>query len=459
MTDDAHDPAHDPAAAPPVAERDALAALTALARRRPVLDLGAVDLLFLAALYLRGARSALSNFDEPQLYDVFEEVSALADAPPEGRSRARATHAIRRLREQHTLARVDHAGVLRRGEYSLTRLGAAVAEFFLEDDALTRENLPLLTTTLLASLESVERAAHQATTEGEWEGTVTAPLRVTVADLVAGIQRRQRGFDVQQEELRHEVGELLKADWFGAVERCEALLESTGKTLRELGDVLMRDTHTAQARLQDIQDIATTAGSAPAEAAARAVMDQIDRVASWGSARQRGFSEYYQYVHRFLRDVVRLDPTRAVTQRLRDQLAGRLGRSFSLLVAIEAPPTLLREGTYVPDPGPPARRPKKPREAALEEREPPPDPREVLTDKVSAALAGGARSLAEVVRVTTRDVEVGARFVEAGRVAETVGRLARPLARAERPWVPTDDGYELEEWPLMRERDRAVGER
>ena len=463
MTDAAddhdHDRTSDPTAASPVAERDARAALVALARRQPTLDLGAVDLLFLAALHLRGVRSALSSFDEPQLYDVFDEVSALAEAAPEGRSRARATHAIRRLREQHTLARVDHAGVLRRGEYSLTRLGAAVAEFFLEDDALTRENLPLLTSTLLASLEAVERAAHRATTESEWEATVTAPLRVTVADLVAGIQRRQRGFDLQQEELRHEVGELLKADWFGAVERCEGLLESTGKTLRELGDVLMRDTHAAQARLQDIQDIAASAGAGLAETAARAVMDQIDRVAAWGSARQRGFSEYYQYVHRFLRDVVRLDPTRAVTQRLRDQLAGRLGRSFSLLVALEAPPTLLREGTHVPDPGPPPRRPKKPREAALEEREPPPDPREVLQGKVSAALADGARSLAEVVRVTTRDVETDARFVEAGRIAEAVGRLARPLARAERPSVPTDDGFELEEWPLMRERASAAGER
>lgn len=423
-----------------------------------MLDLGPVDLLFLAALHLRGARSALSNFDEAQLFDVFEEVAALAEGSPDARSRARATHAIRRLRDQHTLARVDHAGVLRRGEYSLTRLGAAVAEFFLDDDALTRENLPLLTTTLLASLESVERAAHQATTEAAWDATVTAPLRVTIADLVAGIQRRQRGFDVQQEELRHEVGELLKADWFGAVERCEDLLESTGKTLRELGDVLLRDTHAAQARLQDIQDIAANAGAELAEAAARAVMDQIDRVASWGSARQRAFSEYYQYVHRFLRDVVRLDPTRAVTQRLRDQLAGRLGRSFSLLVAMEAPPTLLREGTYVPDPGPPARRPKKPRETAIEEREAPEDPREVLRGKVSDALARGALSLAEVTRETTRDVEVDARFVEAGRVAEAVGQLARPLARAERPWVPTDDGFELEEWPLLGAHARAAGD-
>ncbi len=443
---------------PPTSDRPAVQprdALAALARKQPALELGPVDLLFLAALYLRGARSALAAFDEAQLYDVFEEVSALSETVAETKSRARATHAIRRLRDQRTLARVDHAGVVRRGEYALTRLGAAVAEFFLEDDALTRENLPLLTRTLLAGLDSVTQAARVAGDVAAWESTVSAPLSVTIADLVAGIQRRQRGFDLQQEELRHEVGELLKADWFGAVERCEGLLESTGETLRELGEVLMRDTHGAQARLQDLQDLAAAAGAERAESAARAVMDQIDRVAAWGAARQRAFSEYYQYVHRFLRDVVRLDPTRAVTQRLRDQLAGKVGRSFALLIAAEPPPTLLRDSGYVPEEGPPVRRPKRPRETELEAPSEAPDPREVLRAKVQAALEGGAASLAEVTLETTRDVEPAARFVEAGRIAEVVGRMARPLARADRRWVATSDGYELEEWRLVRARARA----
>ena len=36
----------------------------------------------------------------------------------------------------------------------------------------------------------------------------------------------------------------------------------------------------------------------------RRAADQIDRIAAWSSGRQKSWSDYYQYVHRFLRDVV-----------------------------------------------------------------------------------------------------------------------------------------------------------
>jgi len=423
-------------------------ALLSLARKKPSLDLGTMDLVFLAALYLRGARSTLASFDEGQLVDVFEEATKLVDGAT---GKRRASHAIRRLRDQRTLSRVDHAGVVKRGEFALTRLGTAVAEFFLEEDALTRENLSLLTRSLLGSLGDITAAARGiAPGETTWPDLVEGPLRVTVADLVSGIQRRQRGFDLQQEEIRHEVGELLRADWFGAVERCQELLESTGKTLRELGDVILRDTHDAQQLLQDLQDVAAAAGREPAMDAARAVTDQVDRVAAWGTARQRAFSEYYQYVHRFLRDVVRLDPTRALTQRLRDQLAGDVGRKFALVVASAPPPWLLRDGPPPKPEGPPVKRPKKPREPELDAKDEGPDPREVLEAKVKDALARGATSLHAVTRETTGGLEPADKFVEAGRIAELVGKLARPLARADRPWVDTEDGYELEDWRLAK---------
>ncbi|MEN1593275.1 condensin subunit MukF, partial [Pseudomonas aeruginosa] len=53
-------------------------------------------------------------------------------------------------------------------------------------------------------------------------------------------------------------------------------------------------------------------------------------------------SEYYQYVHRYLRDVVRLDPDRALSQRLRDQIAEWGNRPFHLLAAHAGSICLLR---------------------------------------------------------------------------------------------------------------------
>ncbi len=87
------------------------------------------------------------------------------------------------------------------GEYALTRLAAAFIEYFLAEEALTRESLTLLTGTLRAQLAEVLAAAKKVDGEEAWRRNVVGPLRVTVGDLVAGIERRQRGLDAQQEEV------------------------------------------------------------------------------------------------------------------------------------------------------------------------------------------------------------------------------------------------------------------
>ncbi|HYO98115.1 MAG TPA: condensin subunit MukF, partial [Polyangiaceae bacterium] len=307
--------------------------LAALSRRAIALELSTLDLCFLAALHLRGTAAQLTAFDEDQLIDIFEQVCALDGAAPEA-PKQRATPAIRRLRDQRLLARIDGAGVLRAGEYALTRLASGIVEFFLQDEALTHESLTLLTRSLLGSLADVLAAARAATSSKDtWRSGVVGPLRVTVFDLVSGIERRQRGFDLQQQEFQRQIAELLEADWFGALDRCQELLEATSATLRELNQVLLHDMHEVQTSLQDVQELAVAQAQPEAEQATRAVGDQIDRIVAWGSARQRAWSEYYQYVHRYLRDVVRLDPSRTLVHRLREQLAGRRGRRFGLKVA------------------------------------------------------------------------------------------------------------------------------
>src|SRR5690606_22153244 len=120
--------------------------IAGLARDRIQLDLNTLDLCFLAGLYLRADRASLASFEEDALVDLFEQVCDVVD-PGAERPRTRATHAIQRLRDQRMLARVDGAGIVRSGEYTLTRLAAAVVEYFLADEALTRESLTLLTGT------------------------------------------------------------------------------------------------------------------------------------------------------------------------------------------------------------------------------------------------------------------------------------------------------------------------
>jgi chromosome partition protein MukF len=423
--------------------------LLSLAQSGVALDLKTIDICYLVALRLRSESSASVSFTEEHLVDVFEQVCEVLE--PGTEARRRSTHAIRRMREQRLLSRIDGAGVVRAGEYALTRLATAIVEFVVEDETLTRESLTVLTRTLLAGLSTILADALEATTTEAWSTRVVAPLRIAVGELVGGIQRRQRGFDLQQEQIRRDMAALLQADWFGAIERCEALLESTSATLRELCQVLLRDAHELQGVLQRIQEAAAEADAAEAEGVARAVGESLDRVVAWGTARQRAWSEHYQYVHRFLREVVLLDPTRALTQRLREALAGEAGRAYALAVAAAPPIHLLRDVAVPPRERPPVRRPARDSDSALDV-EPADDPQVRFDAEVRAAVAEGARGLSGVTERLAAARPTEERFAVAGRVAAAVARLYDARGAAERPWIAIDGALLVEEWTLREAR-------
>lgn len=424
--------------------------IASLVRDQINLDLKTADVCFLAALYLRADKAGLASFEEDLLIDLFEQVCDIVEPAAEN-PRKRATHAIQRLREQRMLARVDGAGIVRAGEYALTRLAAGVIEYFLADEALTRESLSLLTGTLRAQLADVLATARRAQTSDDWQLQVVGPLRITVGDLVSGIERRQRGLDVQQEEVQAEIANLLSTDWFRAIERCQALLDATTLTLRELNEILLRDTHHFVALLQDIQALALSAENVKAQEASQQVIEHVDRIAAWGSARQKAWSEYYQYVHRYLRDVVRLDPDRALSQRLRDQITVWKRRPFYLIAAQAGSICLLR---------PLETRVERPRVSrAKVERETDPDwvdAESVIGDVevlVTQALDGGVATLAEVTRQVIASLPEDSHYVSTGRIADAVARLARVRSDHERTWYSVGERIEIEEWSIQKRRD------
>jgi chromosome partition protein MukF len=420
--------------------------IAALARDQVGIDLKTVDLCFLAGLYLRADRAALASFEEDMLVDLFEQVCDVLEPGAEN-PRKRATHAIQRLRDQRMLARVDGAGIVRAGEYTLTRLAAAIVEFFLVDEALTRESLTLLTGILRTQLAEILASAKKAETDDAWRGAVIGPLRVTVRELVAGIERRQRGLDAQQEEVQAEIAKLLNADWFGAIEQCQFLLDTTTETLRELNEVLLRDTHHFVALLQDVLALASAKERNEAEEAVQRVIEHVDRIAAWGIARQRAWSDYYQYIHRYIRDVVRLDPGRALSHRLREQLAGFRARPFFLLVARAPSIRLLRplearvERPAVAQPR--ADRDIAPMTVAAE------DALADLEELVRAALADGAVGLADVTARVLQAFPPETRYAAAGRIADAVARIRRVRTPHECPWKPVGDRLEIEEWTIL----------
>ncbi|MFO0547737.1 MAG: condensin subunit MukF [Polyangiaceae bacterium] len=433
--------------------------LSFLAAEKPALELSTLDLAFLAALHLRMTSRGAPALEEDQLGDVFEQVVAILE--PEqaqaGTAARRGTHAIRRLREQRLLVRVDGRGVVRAGEFALSRLAVGIVDFFLEEESLTRESLTLLTRTLLSSLTEIAHAAALARTAEEWQAGVGVPLHVLVGDLTRGIERRQRGFDAHQAEVQREIATLLSAEWFGAVEKSQRLLEDMSSVLRDLTEVLLRDTQEAHGRLTTLQDLL---GGHPdplpsVELALRDAIEQVDRVAAWGSSRLRAWSEFYQYVHRYLRDVIRLDPSRILTQRLRDQLAGRLGRPFALTLAA-APPIRLLRAVAPPPPAerPVVRRPRKQRETDPEDTQAV-DPDAALAARVRAAVAAGHAHLSAVTSAVLEELPTNERFAAAGRVAQSLTTVCEPDAAAERAWVGAGDGLVIEEWSVRNASSTA----
>lgn len=420
-------------------------AIASLARDQVNLELKTVDLCFLAGLYLKADKAALTSFEEDALIDMFEQICDVVEPGAEN-PRKRATHAIQRLREQRMLARVDGAGIMRAGDYALTTLAAAVVQYFLTDEALTRESLTLLTGTLSAQLAEVLAAAKKAKDAESWRTKVSGPLRVTVSELVSGIERRQRGLDAQQEEVQAEIAKLLQADWFSAVEQCQSLLDTTTGTLNELNAILLRDTNQFQALLQDIQARAEAADNHEAAETVQRVIEHVDRIAAWGSVRQQAWSEYYQYVHRYLRDVVRLDPDRALSQRLRDQTAGWPESRFFFLVA-HAPAMRLLRALEARVERPPVQRPLTEREADPEWV----DPENVHADieaLVARAIDEGAATLGEVTSRVLPELPESLHYAAAGRIADAVGRLARVRSEHERLWAPVLSRIEIEDWSV-----------
>lgn len=426
--------------------------LAGLASHGAKLELTTNHLCFLAALYLRADAEALASFSDGELVDLYEQSCDIV-TPGAENPRKRATNAIQELRQQRFLTRVDGGGVAREGEYALTGLAAGVIKFFIADEALTRESLSLLTATLRVHLAETLAIAKTCDSAERWRSEVVARIRVTVGDLVAGIEQRQKGLDSQQAEVQAEIGQLLQESWDGAVERCSTLLDTTTSTLRELNEILLRDAHHFVALLQDIQALATAAGHDDVVGAVQRVIEHVDRIAAWGTVRQRAWSEYYQHVHRYLRDVVRLDPSRAISQRLRDRLATWIAKPHFTVVAAAPSIRLLRpaEGRVE---RPPVVREKEDRERPLELVEAG-DIDARLEAHVRSLIAGGASDLAIITREVLVQVSVDRRYGVAGQVAELVARMAVTRSGRERAWRNAGGNLEIEDWQVFAAREAS----
>lgn len=417
--------------------------IAGLARARPVLELRTAHICLLVAMRVHTRDEVLAELDEDRLTDLYVEVVEVV----EGGSRLprkKARHALQALREQGLLSRVDGAGLVRAGDYALTRLGAAIADTWLEDDALTRDSLVLLTTMLRAKLGTLLTSAAGSPNDAEWEH-IRQELRVTVQSLVEGIDRRRRGLDRQQAEVQEQISAQLEQGWFEAVESCERLLDHTTGTLSELKDVLLQETGELLNLLGELEALATHAVQDDAADAARHAQLQVDGIAAWGRARHEAWSDYFSVVQRFLREHVRLDPQRAVSQRLQRAITAWPDSPWAFAVPDPQPYRFLRE-IEVHGGSVQVSRPAAERERELE-LVAPEDERAALAHLVQEWLETRTPS---TLSTALRDLLPGQdRFRRAGRIARLLVDHGKVRSERERAWVAVDGELEVEEWQIL----------
>ena len=421
--------------------------LSGLAASKYAIDLKTLDLCFLTALKLQSDRELEYNFSERELIELFMLVCETLE-PGGDNLRTRASHTLRRMREQRMLARVDGSGIAERGDYALTRLATSMISSIVENDTLTAESLELLTNQLVARLTEILFAARRAGTEEQWRKEVVVPLRVVVRDSVSGIERRQRGIDSDHEQLRREITDLISAEWHAAIDQCQDLLAQASGMLGELNNILLRGRDKCHIQLNELQSLADEARQDEAQEAIEQVSQHVERVAAWGKARQSAWSAFYQQIHAFLRDVVRLDPNRALSKRLRDQIAGWPFQPFFLAVARGDPIRLLRPMESKVE-SPPVTRARTDRTIKIVDVLPE-DGELDLDALVAEALQSGASTLAEVTEQILPQYPEVDRYLVTGRVAEAVARLRRVAVDPERPWQRVAVGLEIEDWRIPR---------
>ena len=149
--------------------------------------------------------------------------------------------------------------------------------------------------------------------------------------------------------------------------------------------------------------------------------------------------------------MVRLDPDRALSQRLRDQIAVWSARPFHLLAAHAGTICLLRQLEV------PVERPPVARQQADREAEPIwVDAEDALADietLVAVALEDGFDTLAEVTARVLTTLPDDVHYVAAGRIAAALAQLTRMHSGRERPWQVVHERLEVEDWKVRTQRE------
>jgi len=141
-----------------------------------------------------------------------------------------------------------------------------------------------------------------------------------VGELLEAIERRQRGLDLEQNEVRSQISQLLEKNWLEALESCEQLLTTTSNTLQELYRTILSENTAIRQGLSEIFEQADDHRQPQVLDTIDTIFHRLDQLEQWGKERVASWSQYYRRVNDFLQSIVRFDPNRELSRKLTEQL-------------------------------------------------------------------------------------------------------------------------------------------
>ena len=283
------------------------------------LNINRLDTAFLAGIHTFAEIRQTFSLRFSELEQVHSIVDELVEGNPES-LKQRTHRAIDRLIKNSLLIRVDSGGLSQQPLFDVSPLGESILSYLSADDKLTRQNLTIITSRILSLLSDIRKSLASSGSAHFWEESVIQPLKHVVVELLNAIEKRQRGLDLEQEEVRTEISDLLEKSWLEALEACESLLETTGQTLQELYRTLLSENTAVKQGLNEIYEAAEALGQLPVLNLIDTIYLRLDQLEQWGKERVASWSQYYRRVNDFLQSIVRFDPNRELSQTLKENI-------------------------------------------------------------------------------------------------------------------------------------------
>lgn len=297
------------------------------------LNLPTERLAFLLAIAVLSGDRFDEELGEGELIDAFRIVSDLFDQSKETLA-FRANNAINELVRQRLITRFtsevnDGASI-----YRLSPLALGITDYYVRQREYSTLKLSIQLAMVADEINKAADAAQKGGDEKHWRLNVYAVLKYSVAEIFDRIDLNQRTMDEQQQQVKTNIAELLTQDWRAAISNCEALLNETSSTLRELQDTLQAAGDQLQTQLLIIQEeIQGNTELDFVDGMIYILQMKLDRIISWGQQAIDLWIGYDRHVHKFIRTAIDMDKNRAFSQRLRQSVTDYFDNPWLLTYA------------------------------------------------------------------------------------------------------------------------------